>query len=104
MEGRPLPSPPCDDEEGRRMHVESVDPQPAGKLLASPRVKIRLALASSVIVAAGALLAPHASETGLSAPQEHVAPLLEEQVHPREVPRPFRGVQDLADRVRQHTV
>lgn len=76
----------------------------ADKLLAATGIKLRLALASGLILGAGALLAPRTTTTGVSTPQEHAAPLLEEQVQLREVARPFRGVQDVAARVRGHSV
>ena len=73
-------------------------------LLASGRVKFRIALASGVVLVTGAWLAPGAAQSGLSALQEHAAPLLEEQVQLREVSRPFVGVQEVAASVRQHSV
>ena len=74
------------------------------KLLAGGAVKVRIALGSGLVLALGAWLAPRAAQTGLSAPQEHAAPLLEEQVQLREVSRPFVGVQDAAAPLRQHSV
>jgi S1-C subfamily serine protease len=74
------------------------------KLLADGAVKIKIALASALALAIGAWLAPRASQGALSAPQEHAAPLLEEQVQLREVSRPFIGVQEAAAPVRRHSV
>jgi S1-C subfamily serine protease len=74
------------------------------KLLASGAVKVKIALASGLVLLVGAWLAPRAAPTVLSVPQEHAAPLLEEQAHLREVSRPFEGVQEAAAPVRQHSV
>ncbi len=74
------------------------------KLLAGGVVKAKIALASGLVLTVGAWLAPRAAQTSLSAPQEHAAPLLEEQVQLREVSRPFVGVQDVAAPARQHSV
>ena len=74
------------------------------KLLAAPRVKLRLAALSMLILAAGALMAPAQRSTGLTPPQEHAAPLLEEQKQPRAISIPFRGVEEIARQVRQHSV
>jgi S1-C subfamily serine protease len=76
----------------------------APKLLAGGPVKIKIALASGLVLVIGAWLAPRAAQTSLSAPQEHAAPLLEEQVQIREMSRPFVGVQDVAAPVSQHAV
>jgi S1-C subfamily serine protease len=74
-------------------------------LLAGGAVKIRIALASGLVLALGAWLTPRAAQTGLSVPpQEHAAPLLEEQAQLREVSRPFVGIQEAAARVGQHSV
>lgn len=73
------------------------------KLLASPRVKVRLALVSGLILGAGALAAPRAVPTALSTPQERAAPLLEEQGR-AEMAVPFRGVGDVAGGVRDLSV
>jgi S1-C subfamily serine protease len=74
------------------------------KLLAARGTRLRLAVMSGVILGAGALMAPRTTQTTLTTPQEHAAPLLEEQVQPRATALPFRGVQDLASRLRQHSV
>lgn len=74
------------------------------KLLAAPATKIRLALASLLILGVGALLAPRAAPRALSTPQERAAPLLEQQVQPRQVVQAFTGVADVAARVGQHAV
>lgn len=84
--------------------LELDDAKPPRKLLAALGMKIRIAFASGLVLAAGILLAPGAAPTALSAPQERPAPLLEEQVQLREVVRPFRGVQDVAARVRDYNV
>lgn len=76
----------------------------ARKLLAGRAVKVRIALASGLVLVVGAWLAPRAAQTGLSAPQERAAPLLDEQVQLREVTRPFTGVQEAAASVRQYGV
>lgn len=80
-----------------------LDGQPR-KLLAGGAIKIRIALASGLVLAVGAWLTPRAAQTTLSAPQEHAAPLLEEQVQLREASRTFIGVQDVAAQVREHSV
>jgi S1-C subfamily serine protease len=74
------------------------------KLLAGAAVKFRIALVSGCVLTIGAWLAPRAAPTALSAPQEHAAPLLEEQAQLRETSRPFVGVQEAAASVRQHSV
>ena len=74
------------------------------KLLAARGTRIRLAVMSAVILGAGALIAPRTIQTQLTTPQEHAAPLLGEQVQPRGTAAAFRGVQDVASRVRQHSV
>jgi S1-C subfamily serine protease len=74
------------------------------KLLAGRAVKTKIALASALVLVAGAWLAPRAAQTALSTPPERAAPLLEEQVQLREVSRPFVGVQDAAAPVRRHSV
>jgi len=74
------------------------------RILASPKIRLRFALASGAILAAGSLMAPTATPTALSTPQERPAPLLEEQAQVREVPRPFTGVQDTARRTAAHGV
>lgn len=83
---------------------QASDPKPAQKLLAAHAIKIRIAVGSGLVLAVGAWLTPPAAPTALSAPQERPAPLLEEQVQLREMARPFRGVQDVATRVRDHNV
>jgi membrane-associated protease RseP (regulator of RpoE activity) len=75
------------------------------KLLARSAVKIRIALASGLVLGLGSWLAPRAAQTTPSTvPQEHAAPLLEEQVQLRETSRTFVGVQDVAADVRDHSV
>jgi S1-C subfamily serine protease len=70
------------------------------KLLGTPSIKIRIALGSGLLLAMGAWLTPRAAPTPLAPPQEHAAPLLEQQVQAREVIQPFRGVQDVAARIK----
>lgn len=79
---------------------------PTRRLLSGRRMKSRMAGASVGILAVGVWLAPRAPQTPapLSAPQERAAPLLEEQVQLREASPPFLGVQDVAIRVREHSV
>jgi hypothetical protein len=72
-------------------------------LLAGGAVKLRIALASGLVLVIGAWLAPRAAQTALSAPLEHAAPLLEEQAQLRDASRPFVGVQELAAAVRQQS-
>jgi S1-C subfamily serine protease len=72
-------------------------------LLAGGALKVKIALASGVVLALGTWLAPPAAQTGLTTPQERVAPLLEEQVQ-RDADRPFVGVQDVAGTVGRHSV
>jgi S1-C subfamily serine protease len=74
------------------------------KLLERSGIKLRLGIACLVILIAGAALAPPSRTTGVTAPQEHAAPLLEEQVQLREAPRPFAGMQDVAERVSSYSV
>lgn len=74
------------------------------KLLGSTRLKIRLALASSLVLVAGALLAPRAVPRALTAPEERAAPLLEAEVQRRGQAQLFRGVQDIGPRVVAHSV
>jgi S1-C subfamily serine protease len=66
------------------------------KLLARSGTKVRLALGSALVLTVGAWLTPPTVPQTLSAPQEHAAPLLEEQVQLREASRSFVGVQDIA--------
>jgi serine protease DegQ len=74
------------------------------KLLSGGTVKVRIALASTIVLVIGAWLAPAATQSALSAPQEHAVPLLEEQGQLRETARPFVGVQEIAASVRHHSV
>jgi serine protease Do len=76
----------------------------AQKLLGAPGVKLRVAAVSVIALGLGAWLAPPAVPTTLSVSPERAAPLLEEQVQLREVVKPFRGVQEIADRVRRFGV
>jgi S1-C subfamily serine protease len=80
--------------------------EPGPRLLGRPAVKARLALGSALVLIAGALLAPAAPPGGVpvSAPQEHAAPLLGAQVQTRAAELPFRGVQEVAVRVRDHAI
>lgn len=80
-----------------------VESQPL-KLLAGGAVKLRLALGSCLVLTVGAWLAPPTAQTKIAAPQEHAAPLLEEQVQLREVSRPFVGVQEAATPVSRYSV
>ena len=70
------------------------------KLLSGRTLKLQIAAVSVLILTIGAWLtpraAPAASQRTLSAPQEHAAPLLEEQVQQREAGRAFQGVQGAA--------
>jgi S1-C subfamily serine protease len=59
---------------------------------------------SVVILGAGALIAPRTTQTQLTTPQEHAAPVLGEHVQRRGTAQAFAGVQDVAARVRQHSV
>jgi serine protease Do len=80
------------------------DERPHRKLLAGGRIKIRIALASGLILALGAWLTPRAAQTTLTPSEERAAPLLEEQAQLREASRAFVGVQDIAAEVRAHSV
>jgi hypothetical protein len=73
---------------------------PAHKILGAGRIKLRVAVASVITLGLGFWLKPPTVLTTLSAPQERAAPLLDEQVQLREAARPFRGVQEVMDRVR----
>lgn len=77
---------------------------PMEKLLGRTGLKVRVALVSAAILSVGALIAPRATPTVLSAPEERAAPLIVEQVQQRDVSQPFRGVQDVGARVRVHSV
>lgn len=89
-------------------------PRPTGppadrKLLGGAAIKARIALVSALVLGVGAWLTPRAAPQGekattIAVPQEHAAPLLEEQVQLREAARTFVGVQDVATRVRGHSV
>jgi S1-C subfamily serine protease len=78
---------------------------PSPKLLSAASIKIRIAIVSGMLLPLGAWLTPSAVPTTLTTPpQEHAAPLLEEQVQLRETSRPFVGVQDVAAAAREHSV
>lgn len=70
------------------------------KLLGARGTKLRVAAVSAAVLGLGAWLAPPTIPTPLPAPQERPAPLLEAQVQLRDLPRPFRGVQNVAGLVR----
>ncbi|MGH9373202.1 MAG: hypothetical protein ACRD15_16900 [Vicinamibacterales bacterium] len=53
---------------------------PGQKLLQSTRVKLLIAVLSSVVLGAGSFLKPQGPPPALSASQEHSAPLLEEEI------------------------
>jgi serine protease Do len=76
---------------------------PTGKLLAGGAIKIRIALASVLVLVVGAWLTPRAAQTGITTSEERAAPLLEEQAQLTEASRTFIGVQDVAAEARQHT-
>jgi S1-C subfamily serine protease len=80
------------------------DAKPAQKPLAALAVKVQIAVASALVLAIGAWIAPRIPATPLSVPEERPAPLLEQQVQLQEAARPFRGVQDVATRVRDYNV
>lgn len=71
---------------------------PQTKLLASPRLKIKVGLGALALLAAGSWLAPTRLAPVLPS-QERAAPLLEEQVQQRAPAPPFRGVQDIAAQI-----
>jgi len=77
---------------------------PPSKLLTGGALKLRLAAASLIFLAVGALVAPTAGPTTLAVPEERPAPLLEEQVQQRATVRPFRGVSEMAGLVSAHGV
>jgi S1-C subfamily serine protease len=85
-------------------HTHDIDPGPAPKLLSGRGVKARIVVTSALILAVGAWLTPRVAQTPLSAPPELAAPLLEEQVQLRTASRPFVGVQEVAARLREHSV
>ena len=74
------------------------------KLLAGATIKVQIAVVSTLVLVVGAWLAPRAIQPALTAPQEHAAPLLEEQVQLRQATRPFAGVQDVGAAAKQHTI
>jgi S1-C subfamily serine protease len=78
---------------------------PQWKLLGTRSLKVRIAFVSALVLVVGAWLAPEPVPTALSAPpQERAAPLLEEQVQLRDAVRPFAGVQEVALRLKGHSV
>jgi hypothetical protein len=86
------------------MGNSGADGKPIRKLLAAPALKAGVAVASGLVLAIGAWLAPRRAPTALSVPEERPAPLLEEQVETRQVVRRFRGIQEVAARVRDRSV
>ena len=74
------------------------------KNLFDARAKLRIAAGCVANLAVGAWLRPPSAPTDIAPPQEKPAPLLNEQVQLREVPRPFRGVQDVLPLDRRHAV
>ena len=74
------------------------------KLLGDGAVKIRIAVASVLVLGVGSWLTPRAAQTQLVPSQELSAPLLEEQVQLRAASQRFVGVQDVAADAREHTV
>ena len=78
--------------------------QHSRKLLAGGAIKIRIGVASVLVLGVGAWLAPRAAETPLAPSQELAAPLLDEQVQRERASATFTGVQDVAARVRAHSV
>ncbi len=74
------------------------------KLLAGAAIKFTIVLVSVLVLALGAWLAPRSAPPGLSASQEHAAPILEEQAQLRHATRPFAGVQEAAEPARRHSV
>jgi S1-C subfamily serine protease len=74
------------------------------KLLAGRATKVRIALASGLLLTAGGWLAPPGDQTTVSVPEERAAPLLEEQVQVRDTSQAFVGVQNVARTVTEHTV
>jgi S1-C subfamily serine protease len=77
---------------------------PAPKLLGSVRLKLRVALASLAVLLIGSLIAPRATESVLSPPEERAAPLIEEQAQARAAVRPFEGVQHVRTQIRGRIV
>lgn len=74
------------------------------ELLAGSAIKIRIAIASILVLAVGSWLTPPAAQRQVAPSQERAAPLLEEQVQQREASLRFVGVQDVAAQVREHSV
>jgi serine protease Do len=70
------------------------------KLLASAPAKLKLIVAAVATLAAGLAFSPPRRATTLGAPQERAAPLLEQQVQPRIVRRPFDEVPAAVARAR----
>lgn len=77
---------------------------PPSKLLTGAGLKLRLAGASVLFLAVGALTAPAVGPTTVAVLEERPAPLLEEQVQQRIAVRPFRGVSEMASIVSAHGV
>ena len=71
---------------------------PTPKLLSSTALRIKVGAGAIALLVTGNWLAPPRTAT-LAPSQERTAPLLEEQVQQREPAPPFRGVQDIADRI-----
>ena len=82
--------------------MEALPSVPANsKLLAASSVKMKLGTACLAILVLGGVSAPRRQPAGLTAPQEHAAPLLEEQVQPARPAEPFSVLGEAAVRVQQ---
>ena len=84
-------------------HVPGSPSDPSAPLQ-STRTKLLIASLSVIALGAGAFLKPRAPATPLSAPKEHSAPLIEEEVQRRAPFRGFSGLQDLGRQLAAHTV
>jgi S1-C subfamily serine protease len=68
------------------------------------RLKLRVAFVSLAVLVTGSLIAPRATQTTLSPPDERPAPLLEEQTQVRVSAPPFEGVRRVRSQIRGRVV
>ena len=76
----------------------------APKLLHSNRVKLGIAVVATLVLIAGAVLAPPSVPAALSPPKEHSAPLLEQEVQRQAPLRGFSALREVGTRVAHHTI
>jgi S1-C subfamily serine protease len=73
-------------------------------LFSSIRSKLWIAVASVLVLAAGVLTLPAPAPSGVGAPEERAAPLLEAEVERRQQLRIFEEIQQLGPRLARHSV